>query len=419
MKLKFSTVLAIVTLLIISTVFIYAEDLTQKNITLKECLVRAYKATGVMTLQSEKVIQSSEKVKQAGSSFLPSVDFYSKKTFQDNSNNVGGEYTESKFTAVQSLFNGLKDANSFSAASSEKKSQELTMLSVYMSVSRDVANEYYLAEHAQSDIRDAQENILILQNRLIELNERVRLGKSRDTEVYSVESKLAAVRAQLEVSMGSKISALAQLALLTGDDVTNIDVEDDSSSEVIAPTLTDVLKVAQKRSDIKALTENISQQELRVKIAQGGFLPMLSLIGNYYALRPESATDAKWDAALALDFPLFQGGIDASKVREERSKLRAAQVTADYTKRQVEAEIRSLHSNLTASVGQLSALKESYDKADAAYKALIKEYRLGLVNNLDVLAGISDLLNAKSSYNKSKIQLQQDNALLLIALQQF
>ena len=113
MKLKFSTVLAIVTLLIISTVFIYAEDLTQKNITLKECLVRAYKATGVMILQSEKVVQSSEKVKQVGSSFLPSVDFNSKKTFQDNSNNVGGEYTERKLTAVQSLFNGLKDANSF------------------------------------------------------------------------------------------------------------------------------------------------------------------------------------------------------------------------------------------------------------------------------------------------------------------
>jgi len=416
---KIKTVLTVVAFLIVSVVLVSAEDLVQKNITLKECLVRAYKATGAMTLQTEAVLQSGEKVKQAGSSFLPSVDFYSKKTFQDNSNNVGGEYTETKFTAVESLFNGLKDSRSVTAASLEKNSQELTLLSIYTSVSKDVATAYYSAAHAQSDIHDAEENIQILQNRLTELNERVRLGKSRDTEVYSVESKLAAIRAQLEVAKGAKISALAQLALLIGDNVSNIDVVDDTSVEVVVPPLNDVLVQAQNRSDIKALLENIKQQNLRVKIAQGNFLPMLSMIGNYYLLRPPSATDASWDAMLALDFPLFQGGIDASKVREESSKLRAAQSTADYAKRQVEAEIRVLHSNLTASVGQLTALKESYDKADAAYRSLVKEYRLGLVNNLDVLAGISDLLDAKSSYNKSKIQLQQDNAFLLIALQQF
>lgn len=420
MKLKFqmSLVVSVIFIISITSITTTAEETSQKTITLKECLVRAYKSVGAMNLQSEQIIQSSQKVNQAGSAFLPSVDFISKKTFQDTSNGAVGEYAESKLTATQSLYNGFKDKRLLSVTLSEKKMQELTLLSTYMNISKDVAIAYYLVLFAQSDIADAQENIEILQNRLTELNERVRLGKSRDTEVYSVESKLASVRAQIEVAKGAKISALAKLALLTGENVENINVEEDVAVKVALPSLVDVIKVAQERSDIKALEESIYQQELRVKIAQGSFFPMISLIGNYYALRPQSASDAKWDAVFTLDFPLFQGGMDTSKVNEERSKLRASKTTADYAKRQVEAEVRSLYSMLNASLGQLASLKESYDKADVAYSSLLKEYRLGLVNNLDVLAGISDLLNAKSSYNKSKIQLQQDNALLSIALQQ-
>jgi outer membrane protein TolC len=63
-------------------------------------------------------------------------------------------------------------------------------------------------------------------------------------------------------------------------------------------------------------------------------------------------------------------------------------------------------------------LKEANDNADAAYRSLVKEYRLGLVNNLDVLAGLSTLLTAKSAYTRSAVQVRQNRALLMVTLEQ-
>jgi outer membrane protein TolC len=283
--------------------------------------------------------------------------------------------------------------------------------------SGDAVQAFYAAALPEVGITNDAENISMVQDRITELDSRVRLGKSRETELFSVQSTLASVKADLAKSNGDRTAALAELGLLIGEDAIAIDVAAEAPDTMAVPSLSDALTAVQNRSDLAAARKALDEQELRVAFDKGAFLPELNVVGNYYFDRPPGAPSL-WDAALSLDFPLFQGGRDRAQIRIDESQLKAEQIALDFQLRQAEADVRTAQAALAASIEQYSFLKEANDNADAAYRSLVKEYRLGLVNNLDVLAGLSTLLTAKSAYTRSAVQVRQNRALLMVTLEQ-
>jgi len=124
-------------------------------------------------------------------------------------------------------------------------------------------------------------------------------------------------------------------------------------------------------------------------VARGAHLPSLDLNANRYLERAGSLENVDWDVQLALTVPLYAGGSVQSRVREAQSQSTQAELSVSQVQRQAEQEIRSLHQSVVLDRSQLAALEMATDAARKNYQAQQRDYRLGLVTNLDVLQALT------------------------------
>src|SRR5262245_5799120 len=97
---------------------------------------------------------------------------------------------------------------------------------------------------------------------------------------------------------------------------------------------------------------------------------------------------------LDLDVPIFRGFQTAAEVNLARSQLLVARLERARMERMVQQDVRTAHDNLGYGLSQTRFYEKAVDLAERNYKIQQEEYRLGLINNLqvfDVLNTLQDL----------------------------
>lgn len=391
----------------------------QDKYTYSQCLELARGASEDLKMQSEKIIQAEQRIAQSRGTLLPSLDFVAVKTYQDT---AGGEFqndlTDTKFTLNQSLFSGLSGWHGLGAAKGEARKERLLYTAARRELNAAVAVAFYALAQIEADAANLDESLKLMIDRRDELVERARLGKSRDSEVLQLESQIAALKAQQSQVSGSMASALETLSYLTGVDSSSLEIDDGAPAAQDPGPVGRYLDGALKRSDIEALKQDVVTEQYRAKAVKGGLLPSLDLNGAYYTARSGSSADSKWTAYLTLDVPLFQGGSAWARAREENSKLRQAEFKLAQSQRLLGAQVKSLYKSLLSSIEQEDAYRDAYLKAQKSYQAQLRDYRFGLVNNLDVTQAMLSMIDAKRSYDRSVIQAKVNKAALDIAVEE-
>jgi len=385
-------------------------------LSLVQCFFLAQSHSEALQTQSARQKEATEHIAQARGALLPGINFKYSKFFRDTVNDtVAGEGLDTRLEAVQPLFYGFRRVEAVGLAKGERQREDFQYRAVTRQLYGSVAQVFYTIAGIESDIRNVNETLQLMQDRIKELTERVRLGKSRDSEVLMTESQIAALRAQEEKLQGDRSSALETLAFLTGAAPERLAIVDTMPEVTRAEPLEQALAASKQRSDVLVARQNVAQEESLVRISRGTLLPTANLDGSWYASRSGSLSGAAWDIYLLMDVPVFQGGILRSRVREESLRLSEARQQAELVSRQTETEVRQLYHALKSSLAQAGAYREAYDKADRSYRSQMKEYRLGLVNNLDVLQAVTTLLSVKSSSDRAAIQVKLATTMLDIS----
>jgi outer membrane protein TolC len=151
------------------------------------------------------------------------------------------------------------------------------------------------------------------------------------------------------------------------------------------PFYADYASKAAARADVEALLNAKILAEQNFVSAQSGFFPKLTLDGNYYTRRVGFQEGNDWDVLLTLSVPVFDAGQTLGNVREAASQRDEARLRYEGSKRQASREIRDAYERLSSSLQIASVLKEAAQASKENYEIQIKEYRLSLVNNLEVL----------------------------------
>jgi outer membrane protein len=409
--------ISIICFISLSTNIIYAEN--KPALTLQQCISLAEQHSSELKIQAEKLFQAAQQLKQAQGLMLPDIR-YQYSTF--NQDTAGGalpaQGRDSKFVFNQPLFSGFKKADTASFSKSVIKEEELQYKTVNRNITAVVTQAFYNLLQIETDAANINNTYNLLQDRLKELNERVRLGKSRESEVLAVESQMAVLRAQEENTEGERQKALEDLSFLTGVAADDITVFDDTPAVEKLDPIEKYLQTIQYRPDIEALRQGLESQKYLVKIAKGDFWPSLNLSGSWYTARSGSQSDSNWQTLLLLDFPLFEGGFTKAGVNVATSRLRQAEENLSFLTQQVTTEIRQLHKALASSLAQAVLLKDAYDKAAKSYQMQLKDYRYGLVTNLDVLQSMTTMLDVKRTLDSALVQLKINKALLDIVTMQ-
>jgi outer membrane protein len=374
----------------------------------------ALKRSEVIGTHRELITQAEEQYKQARAARLPTLSGVATYTQQQQPPasvpSVPAtltRQTNARLTVTQPLFRGFREFAALRQTKALVSAQDDDYRRARVLLFEDVVTNFYTVLSLETDLDNYAQEINQNLARQKDLQARVRIGKSRRSEVLNVEAAISSLRAQVEQIHGQLQAARENLAFLSGRDAGTPLRDNQPTIYQVGPVNT-YLAGLDKRPDIQASKQRYVAAKENVSVAKGERLPSLDLNGNYYLERPGYYKDINWDVQLLLTIPLYSGGSVKSKINEAVSQRTQAELALSETRRQAEQEIRSAHSAVVFDLAQRDALENSTNAADKSYQAQLRDYRLGLVTNLDVLQALTALQQNQRALDRVRLSTKLD-----------
>jgi outer membrane protein len=268
----------------------------------------------------------------------------------------------------------------------------------------DLATAYYDTLLRRSEVAHSKTELGLYDDQIAELKNRVKIGRTRASELLSVQAARAGSEARFrsaEAALTSSKIRLANLARISPE----FELIEETPAKTPIDSLETYLKLSGQRPDLQAARKKRDAAVEDVSIQRDGHFPTLDVSGNYYLKREGFGNnDSKWDAILTLSVPIYSGGTTSSTVRQYASILKATEIETGRLERAAENDIRSLHQNLVASENQLKSSNEAVELATKSYDQTRKDYKFGLTTNLDLLNSLKTLTEAKRNLDQARYQ---------------
>jgi len=387
-------------------------------VTLRQCYEWAKGRSENLKIRMEDIEQSDEQARSALSGALPHFDWKLNDTYQDPqgvskldsagfSGFVEKNQIESKFTVEQPLFSGLREFSAYAGFKRERARNVLLLERAVQQLFENTADTFYTVLSYESDWENTHSALVLAEDRVKQLIGFRKLGKSRKTEVYTAKARALSMRARLDQIQAGINSAREDLSYLSGKDLSTAPLVDEIPSPPVFEPLAAALEAGAQRSDIRAQREELAAKERRIRYEKGFYWPTADLSGNYYTRRATFLRDINWDVTLSVDMPLYQGGRVSANVREAMSSYRQAQLMLEEMERDIYHSIRKIHNELSMSILEAKSSEEAARAAQQSYDALLGEYKLGLVTNLDVLEALDLLQSQKSARDAARLKAKR------------
>jgi outer membrane protein len=404
--------------LLAALALIQAGALPAQDLNLDQAFAAALKQSESLASQQELVLQAEERYKQAVGDVLPSATANALWFLEDGHalpkgpGQPSAQQTSYHLSADQPLFRGLREYAALRLAKGQIAYQDLARQWASLQLYSDTAQAYYLVLAQQKDLETLQKEVELYAKRVNDLKEFVRIGRSRPTDVLTVQAAQAVLVAQIESSKALLDSSRQMLAFLTGLPAETALADGESPTAASEP-LQSYLALIPSRPDIQAAQKNIDLAQENVKIAWGQHLPTADLSANYYPERPAGSNqNVQWDAEIALSLPLFMGGSIAAQTRQAESQVRQAELALRQQSRMAEADMRTAFQDLGYDLSQARALDDAYQITSKNYEAEVDDYENGLVTNLDVLQALTSYQDTLRALDKARYAAKTDFARL-------
>lgn len=357
--------------------------------------------------------QADEQVSILEGALFPTINLVGSYTRQDDPNAGSGTFSNfsnadqysARLALTQPIFQGLREFAELKASKLNRKAEELRKENEILLLYRQVAEAYYGVLSAEKDVSNLKGLIDLTQLRVKELEGRTRIGRSRRGELLSAQAQVASLKAQEEIAAAGLEQSRNQFALTTGLPRNTLLVEAKEIPAEKTKPLEEYLGAIHKRPDLMAQSALVDASEERIDSAWGAHLPTLSATGNYYLTRTGVLKDTKWDVGLQLTVPIFAGGSIQARVRELTEQQKQQKLALEQTRRAAEKQIRDAHEYLGRVFSQHARLEEAVKIAEDNYKEQTKDYRLGLVTNLDVLQALNTFQENKRLLDRSVMEI--------------
>lgn len=382
-----------------------------ETLTLDDYFTRALARSEVVATQSELIQQAEERYRQAKATLRPTVDGVASYTWLDkgarDSTTNPVRQPLARLTATQPLFRGFREFASMRQTQALVDAQGEDYRQARTQLFKDVAQNFYDVLALEQDLRNFDEQISQNLQREKELQDRVRIGRSRTGETLTVQTTISTLRAQVEQLQAQLAAAREAFAFLSGLPA-DTPLRDSETLPANLDTLDAYLARLELRPDVKAAQQRLTAAQENITVARGARQPSLDLNANRYLERKGSLENVDWDVQLALTVPLYAGGSLQSRVREAVSQGTQAELGASQVRRQAEQEIRSVYQSVVYDRSQLEALEKATEAARKNYEVQRRDYRLGLVTNLDVLQALTTFQENQRALDRARYTAKLD-----------
>lgn len=369
------------------------------DVSLREAYRSALAKTEGAAIGRARVDQADARIDQLQSRFLPTLSFESSFQRLDQTSDRTSRY--SRLTATQPLYAGGADAAAMRAGRANREAAAKQAVALQHDIYRDVAHTFYEVLAHQRDVDTLKTMISLASDRVKEIGERAKIGRSRNVDLLAARAQIAVLQAQLSADEGDLSTARDEFLLLTGLEETT-SLKETLEVPPAPASVATYLNRLDERPEIAALRSQEDAANGAADVASAAHLPSLDLNGHYYLDRTGSQAENAWDVGLGLSVPLFSGGLVSAEVREARLKAEEAKLLLNQARRRGEIEIRTAHNSVGAALRQIESLKSALESTEQNYKEQSKNYRFGQATNLDVIQALNSYQDTKRTLDRTR-----------------
>jgi outer membrane protein len=299
----------------------------------------------------------------------------------------------------ENLSLGGREFTSFKMSKENLEKSRLDTYAIQEDYLLAVAFGYYNVLKARKNLDIADANVERLSTYRTAADKRLRVGEVTKTVLLRAEAELSRALADRMTAGNSLVLAMAQLKRVVGlKDGVQLKEEAPASKD-IPPVNTYQAVALSERSDLKGLEIQKKQAEDQVRYAKGAYWPTLSVSGVYSRMdqSPQAGTlnQESIYAGVALNFPIFEGGLRQAEVKEARSKEKQSGLLYDDLKKTIEIDVQSAYLDLMTQQSTLKFMEDQLVFAKDNYQAIARQFEFGLANSLDVMDANTLLVSAE------------------------
>jgi len=322
-------------------------------------------------------------------------------------------YRRAGVGATWTVFAGFRNARNADARQADALASSNNVEYARLLLYEDVSDVFYQTLSFQDQRAAVKEQLKALESRATEVDRRIKLGRSKRSDLLTTSNQIAEARLTIEQLNQSCAAALELLAFVTGRPASDLQVVDQTPLPAIGEVNKYLATVA-TRADIKASEASVDASRSDMKAAKLDRALKATLDGNAYPLR-DPDDQGEWDLTLSLEMPLFDRGMRSARVAEMGQQLRISELRLAELQRSSERDVRQAYQSLFYELRQWSELQAAIGIADEALALLQKDYELGRVNNLDVLSASAQLWGLRQREAALAHQLRADMIHLHVA----
>lgn len=414
-------------LFIAAIAFLSSPLAAQTPLTLDDCYRKALALSETVRIREEEIRAAEARFIRVRGGLLPHLTLEGTEQVQDASGVSSGSDTfgstfvrrsrpEVAVNLTQPIFQGFREFNALAASRVDRGQADAEKRRAAELLYEDVAGVFLTIKRIEKDRQILESQKEVMRKRLVELEGRIRLGKSRKSEVLTTASQLKLLEAESARVEGDLLETRATQAFLTGIELESPLADPDPALLSDPPPVNELLPQAAGRADVEGSRYRLDLARSQLRYEKGGLFPTIDLDANYYPYRVGFLSEIDWDLLLTLKLPLFQGGERRGLIREARARLKIAELERSEAGRRSELEIRQTHADLVASREEARSLLEAAGKAEQTYAVLSREYRLGLTNNLEVLQALRDWQEMERRANEASFRSIENAVRLKVAI---
>ena len=158
-----------------------------------------------------------------------------------------------------------------------------------------------------------------------------------------------------------------------------------------------VTRALDSRPELAAVRSLIQAARKRVRSAEGGLWPKLDTRASYqWDSENLSEGEDSWIFAIRFSWPIFEGGLTLSKIREARIRLKELESRGEQVALDVALEVNQASLALQEAVEKIKVAEERRIYAQEALEEVRQQYR-------HQVATVDSLLQTEVAWNRAKV----------------
>jgi NodT family efflux transporter outer membrane factor (OMF) lipoprotein len=292
--------------------------------------------------------------------------------------------------------------NNLRAANEQLKSARFAQQSVTLTVTANVANQYFNVLAIRRRIAIAHENIDAINSILQVIQLKVKAGAISRLDLAREQAQVQAVQAQLPALETAEKQALFSLAVLLGRPPEDFDIKTMDIDAIVAPRLGAGLpsELLLRRPDIAQAEADLASAHANLDAARAAFLPQISLTGSGGFVSTAIGTLLQGSTfGYSYGANLLQTIFDGGRLAGQKDLAEAVQkeFIANYQAAALNgyADVESALIQVANTGRAQEHLKGEIEAAREAFEISQLQYRQGATDLLAVLQAQQQLFSAQ------------------------